>query len=96
MNKPVSPQSFTAHTAPFIQIPKPLLVNQGSIPMPANIEQFSHADFVSALTHQYFELGLPLNAALRAAEADLLMSCFRLKIKAASAGWRRVVAIFED
>jgi hypothetical protein len=72
MNKPVSPQTFTAHTAPFIQIPKPLLVNRESIPMPATIEQFSLADFVSALTRQYFALGLPLDAALRAAEADLL------------------------
>ena len=72
MNKQISPQSFTAHTAPFIQIPKPLLINQESTPMPANIEQFSLADFVSALTHQYFQLGLPLDAALRAAEADLL------------------------
>jgi hypothetical protein len=26
---------------------------------------------VAALTHQYLELGLPLNSALRAAEADL-------------------------
>jgi hypothetical protein len=26
---------------------------------------------VPALTHQYLELGLPLNSALRAAEADL-------------------------
>ena len=70
MNKQVSPQWLTAHIAPFIQFPK--LVNQESIPMPANIEQFSLADFVSALTHQYFELGSPLDAALRAAEADLL------------------------
>ena len=72
MNRQVSPQSFTAHAAPFIQIPKPLLVNQESIPMPDNLEQFSLADFVLALTYQYFQLGLPLDSALRAAAADLL------------------------
>ena len=72
MNRQFSPQSFTAYTASFIQISKPPLVNQESIPMPANIEQFSLADFVLALTYQYFELGLPLDAALRAAAADLL------------------------
>jgi hypothetical protein len=74
MNKQFSPQSFTAHTASFIQVPKPPLVNQESIPMPAHIEEFWLADFVLALTYQYFELGLPLDAALRAAAADLLMT----------------------
>ncbi|SRR5258708_2884843 len=39
--------------------------------MAINIEQFSYADRVAALTHQYLELGLPVNSALRAAEADL-------------------------
>ena len=39
--------------------------------MATKIEQFSYADKVAALTHQYLELGLPLNSALRAAEADL-------------------------
>ena len=72
MNKQFSPQWFTAHTTPFIQIPKPPLVNEESIQMPANLEQFSLADFVLALTYQYFELGLPLDAALQAAAADLL------------------------
>jgi hypothetical protein len=48
-----------------------LLVNQESIKMATKIEQFSYADRVAALTHQYLELGLPQDAALRAAEADL-------------------------
>jgi len=39
--------------------------------MATKIGQFSYADKVAALTHQYLELGLPLNSALRAAEADL-------------------------
>jgi hypothetical protein len=48
-----------------------VLVNQESIKMATKIEQLSYADRVAALTHQYLELGLPLNFALRAAEADL-------------------------
>ena len=40
--------------------------------MPDNVEQFSLADFVLALTYQYLELGLPLDAALQAAAADHL------------------------
>ena len=39
------------------QNPKPLLVNQESIKMATKIEQFSYADKVAALTHQYLELG---------------------------------------
>jgi hypothetical protein len=45
MNRQFSPQSFTAYTASFIQIPKPPLVNEESIQMPASIEQISLADF---------------------------------------------------
>ncbi len=48
-----------------------MLVSQESIKMATKIEQFSCADRVATLTHQYLELGLPLNSALRAAEADL-------------------------
>jgi hypothetical protein len=39
--------------------------------MATKIKQFSYVDRVAALTHQSLELGLPLNSALRAAEADL-------------------------
>jgi len=38
---------------------------------PEHCAGVSDADKVAALTHQYLELGLPLNSALRAAEADL-------------------------
>ena len=62
---------INANAASSIQNPKPLTVNQESIKMATKIEQFSYADKVAALTHQYVELGLPLNSALRAAEADL-------------------------
>jgi hypothetical protein len=67
----IQPGRSAANAASFIQNPKPLLVNQESIKMATKIEQFSYADRVAALTNQYLELGLPLNSALRAAEADL-------------------------
>jgi hypothetical protein len=69
MNKQFSVWPLSAF-ASFIQNLKPLLVNQESIKT-AKIEQFSDADRVAALTHQYLDLGLPLDAARRAAEADL-------------------------
>ncbi|HZC34205.1 MAG TPA: hypothetical protein VE242_01260 [Chthoniobacterales bacterium] len=40
--------------------------------MATKIEQFSDAETVAALIHQYLELGLRLDAAVRAAEADLI------------------------
>jgi hypothetical protein len=48
-----------------------VLVKSEAIKMATKIQQFSYADRVAALTHQYLELGPPLDAALRAAEADL-------------------------
>jgi hypothetical protein len=71
MNKQISAWPLSANAASCIQNPKPLLVNQESIKTATKIEQFSDADRVAALTHQYLELGLPLDAAHRAAEADL-------------------------
>ena len=40
--------------------------------MATEIEQFLFTDSICMLTHHYLELGLPLEAALQAAEADLL------------------------
>ena len=70
MNKQISTRPLSA-SASFIQNPKPLLVHPESIKTASKIEQFSDADRVAALTYYYLELGLPLDAALRAAEADL-------------------------
>jgi hypothetical protein len=69
MNKQFSAWPLSAF-ASFIQNLKPLLVNQESIETATKIERFSDADRVAALTHQYLDLGLPLDAARRAAEAD--------------------------
>jgi hypothetical protein len=71
MNEQISAWPLNANAASFLQNPKPLLVNQESIKMATKIEQFSYAQRVVVLTHQYLELRLPLDAALRAAEADL-------------------------
>jgi hypothetical protein len=62
---------LTATAASSIQNPTPLLVQQESIKMATKIDQFSYADSLAALIHQYLEFGLPLDFALRAAEADL-------------------------
>jgi hypothetical protein len=71
MNNQISAWPLHVNAASFLQSPKPLLVNQESIKMVTKIEQFSYAERVAALTHKYLELRLPVDAALRAAEADL-------------------------
>jgi hypothetical protein len=45
--------------------------------MATKIKQLSYAVCIAALAHQYSQLGLSLNSALRAAEADLLLARFR-------------------
>jgi hypothetical protein len=68
---PMLAAGFVGPTGSFIQNRKPMLVNQEAIKMATKIELFSYFDRVAALTQQYLELGLPLNSAIRAAEADL-------------------------
>jgi hypothetical protein len=70
MNKQISIRPLSAF-ASFIPSPKPLLVNPESIRTAIKIEQFPDAARGAALTYHYLELCLPLDAALRAAEADL-------------------------
>jgi hypothetical protein len=85
MNKQISTWPLSA-SAYFIQNRKALLVNQESIKTASKIDQFSDADRVAALTSHYLELGLPLVAALRAAEADLWSSrLFRAVLAPANA-----------
>jgi hypothetical protein len=86
MNTQFSAWPLSANAASSIRNPKPLLVNQESIKMATKIEQFSYADSVLALTHQYLELGLPLNFALRAAEADLLQARIFREVSAPANG----------
>jgi hypothetical protein len=52
---------------------KPMLFNQEFTKMSTNIVQFSVLSKLVALSHLYVELGLTLPAALRAAEADLVV-----------------------
>jgi hypothetical protein len=72
MNDQISARLMGVNTVSIIQNLKPVLIDQGFARMNANIEQFSYVLKVVALTHLYMELSLPLAAALRAAEADLL------------------------
>jgi hypothetical protein len=57
--------------ASMIQNLKPMLFNQKSAKMSINTVQFPVLSKLVALIHLYVELGLPLPAALQAAEADL-------------------------
>jgi hypothetical protein len=49
----------------------PLLANYHSMKMRTNIDQFSLVEKLATLTQLYLALRLPLQDALRAAEADL-------------------------
>ena len=49
----------------------PLLNNYDSMKMSNNIDQFSYVEKLATLTQLYLELRLPVQDALRAAEADL-------------------------
>ena len=49
----------------------PLLTNYYSMQMSTDIDQFSLVEKLATLTQLYLELRLPVQDALRAAEADL-------------------------
>jgi hypothetical protein len=49
----------------------PLLTNYHSMKISTDIDQFSLVEKLATLTQLYLELRLPLQDALRAAEADL-------------------------
>jgi len=54
-----------------IQNLKPFLFDQELVKMDNGVQQFSCGQRVGALTQVYLAFGLPLQIALRAAEADL-------------------------
>jgi len=54
-----------------IQKLKPFLFDQELVKMDNSVQQFSCGQRVGALTQVYLAFGLPLQIALRAAEADL-------------------------
>jgi hypothetical protein len=72
MNEQILAWPISANTASIIQNLKPILISQEFTKMRTNIEQFSYVSKLVALANLYVELSLPLPAALRAAEADLL------------------------
>jgi hypothetical protein len=72
MNEQISARPIRASAASIIQNLKPMLIDQDFTKMSTTTEQFSYVLELVALIHVYMELGLPLPAALRAAEADLL------------------------
>jgi hypothetical protein len=72
MNEQISGRLIGAGAASIIQNLKPVLIDQEFTKMSTNIERFSYALKLVTLTHMYMELSLPLPAALRAAESDLL------------------------
>jgi hypothetical protein len=49
----------------------PLLTNYDSMKISINIDQFLYVEKLATLTQLYLELRLPVQDALRAAEADL-------------------------
>jgi hypothetical protein len=62
---------LSANETSCIQNPKPFLFDQELVKMDNSIQQFSWGQRIGALTQIYLAFGLPLQTALRAAEADL-------------------------
>lgn len=62
---------LSANETSCIQNPKPFLFDQELVKIDNSIQQFSWGQRIGALTQIYLAFGLPLQTALRAAEADL-------------------------
>ena len=73
MNEYISARQIRANAASIIRHLKPILTHEEFTKMSTNIVQFSVLSKLVALSHLYVELGLTLPAALRAAEADLVV-----------------------
>ena len=71
MNEQIMSPSANSSAGSFIQDLMPLLTDYPSMEMSTHINQFSYGEKVATLTQLYLELSLPLQEALRAAEADL-------------------------
>jgi hypothetical protein len=70
MNKQIAAWPIGANAASIIRNLKPA-IDQEFTKMSTNIERFSYALKLVALTNLYMELSLPLAAAFRAAKSDL-------------------------
>ncbi len=71
MNEKLADPSIDLNAGSSIQNLIPLLINYHSMKMSVEIDQFSYVKKLAMLTQLYLELRLPLQNALRAAEADL-------------------------
>jgi hypothetical protein len=71
MNEQIFTLPLSPNATSCFHNPKPILFDQGLTKIDASIKQFLDARKLGALTLIYLELGLPLQVALRAAEADL-------------------------
>jgi hypothetical protein len=71
VNEQIAGPSINPSAGSFIQDLMPLLTNYDSMKMSINIDQFLYVEKLATLTQLYLELRLPLQVALRAAEADL-------------------------
>jgi hypothetical protein len=71
MNEQIFTFPLSPNATSCIHNPKPILFDQELMKTNASVQQFSDGRKLGALTLIYLELGLPLQVALRAAEADL-------------------------
>jgi Flp pilus assembly protein TadD len=71
VNEKIADPSIDLNAGSSIQNLIPLLINYHSMKMSVEIDQFSYVKKLAMLTQLYLELRLPLQNALRAAEADL-------------------------
>ena len=71
MNEQIFTFPLSPNATSCFHNPKPILFDQELTKLDASIKQFSDERKLVALTLIYLELGLPLQVALRAAEADL-------------------------
>ena len=71
MNEEIAGPSVNSSAGSFSRDLMPLLTNYHSMKISADIVPFPDIEKLAMLTQLYLELSLPLNAARRAAEADL-------------------------
>jgi hypothetical protein len=71
MTEQISAEPLSTDAVSLFWSLEPLLIKQGTMKIDNSIPQFSHGERLGALTQIYLAIGLPLQVAFRAAEADL-------------------------
>lgn len=71
MKAQIAGPSVNRSVGPLIQDLMPLHINCHSLNMSSDIDPFLYVENLATLTQLYLELRLPLQEAIRAAEADL-------------------------